>query len=116
MTSEGNDIHFIECIALDCMATETGAQSGAFAFFGGARGKIIRCKVLGNSKGSNHHGVSVRNCIETVTILFTSNYLTFVNSATMKLAGAANFAGSNLDTLTLIFYNGVWYEKARSVN
>lgn len=51
-----------------------------------------------------------------LTVEFTNGNSTLQNNAAIKLAGAADFVGTMNDTLTLIRRNGVWKEKARSIN
>lgn len=51
-----------------------------------------------------------------ITCLFTNSNSTIADGSTIQLAGGANFGGTANDTLTLVHYSGVWYEKCRSVN
>jgi hypothetical protein len=53
---------------------------------------------------------------QTITILATGN-ITITNGASIQLAGATNFAMTDLDTLTLIqVSSNLWRELSRSVN
>jgi hypothetical protein len=51
-----------------------------------------------------------------LTLKFSDANTTIQDSASIQLAGGANFVGSADDTLTLIRSGAVWYEKGRSVN
>lgn len=50
-----------------------------------------------------------------ITVKVDAN-TTVQNNSSIKLAGAVDFVGSASDTITLINFSGVWYEKCRSVN
>lgn len=53
---------------------------------------------------------------QTITVLANAN-ITITNNAAIQLAGAANFAMTDLDTLTLIqISSNLWREVSRSVN
>jgi len=51
-----------------------------------------------------------------VTLIFTDGNTTIQDGSNFQLSGGANFTGSANDTLTLRYYDGVWYEMCRSVN
>lgn len=49
-------------------------------------------------------------------LLFSDSNCTVQNSTGVKLAGAANFAGTSNDILTLVRSGSAWVEKSRSIN
>lgn len=51
-----------------------------------------------------------------ITIICGNANLTIANSATVKLAGGANFVGTADDVITLIYSGTAWREKSRSIN
>jgi hypothetical protein len=51
-----------------------------------------------------------------LTILFSNGNTTIVNGSGMRLSGAANFTGTQYDTLTLKYMATSWYEVSRSAN
>ena len=54
---------------------------------------------------------------EIVVLIQTGAKPTFVNGATLKLAGAVDFTGTAADdTISFVYIDAVWYETARSIN
>lgn len=51
-----------------------------------------------------------------IAILFENSNTTLQHGTFLKLAGGVNFTGTANDTMTLLYYNGAFYEKSRSVN
>jgi hypothetical protein len=71
------------------------------------------CITAGTTSITNFDDGSVGQCI----IIKATDSITITNGTPIKLAGAANYAMTVDDTLTLcMFTTGVWHELARSVN
>lgn len=51
-----------------------------------------------------------------ITIIINTTNTTFVNGATLKMAGGVNFNPNGNDVVRFVQWGGVWYETGRSVN
>lgn len=51
-----------------------------------------------------------------ITISFDTNNTTIQHNAAVRLAGGSNFAATTNDTISLVYYNAIWYELSRAVN
>lgn len=51
-----------------------------------------------------------------ISIIINTTNTTFVNGATLKMAGAANFNPNGNDVVRFVQWLGTWYESGRSVN
>lgn len=71
---------------------------------------------LTNSVATNITGITSGTESQELTLVFMDGNTTIVSGAALRLAGGANFVGSNFDTLKLVYNNPDWHEISRSVN
>ncbi len=64
--SGGEQIGFIHCWAVDCMASATGTTQAPFLIQGGSANYVSGCRVIGSTLGSNRFGLSVQDCPRTI--------------------------------------------------
>lgn len=70
---------------------------------------------------SNSGGTTITNFDDgidgqQITLSFLDSNTTIQHNANVRLSGGSNFGATSNDTISLVFYNNLWYEMSRSVN
>lgn len=117
-SSGGEQIGFINCWTINCMASATGTTQAPFLIEGGNSNYVAGCKIIGDTLGSNRYGISIQRCANTIV---SDLYLENINQHAIYIEDSGgtqinNFIvnGCALDDDTL--YGGVVIQQSSNVS